>query len=354
MKELFPNQQNLSYHGAKGARMDGTFYAYQVVREGEEFPGRIVKLPFSALPPGDILIKVDFSSLNYKDALSATGNPGVTRKYPHIPGIDAAGTVAESAAVPFKPGDAVLVTGYDLGMDTDGGYAEYCRVPADWVVPLPKGLDLRESMILGTAGFTAALGIWHMLHNGLAPEKGPVLVTGAAGGVGSVAVSILAKLGFQVTAASDPAQTDYLKEIGAAEVISWETLNTESPKAMLKEQWAGAYDTVGGKTLENVIKSVRYLGVIANCGMVGGGTISTSVFPFILRGIKLLGTDSVQCPMDLRLKVWEKLAGPWKPARLERLVKTITLDDLDGAIRIILAGKNTGRTLVVPKTKVNS
>ncbi len=331
--------------------MEGSFHAYQVVREGEGFKGRVVKLTCDALLPGDVLIKIDYSSLNYKDALSATGNPGVTRKYPHIPGIDAAGTVAESTAGPFKPGDAVLVTGYDLGMDTDGGYSEYCRVPAGWVVPLPKGLDLRESMILGTAGFTAALGIWHMLHDGLAPEKGPVLVTGAAGGVGSVAVSILAKLGFRVTAASDLAQTDYLKEIGAAEVISWETFNTESPKAMLKEQWAGAYDTVGGRTLENVIKSMRYLGVIANCGMVGGSAISTSVFPFILRGVKLLGTDSVQCPMDLRLKVWEKLAGPWKPARLERLVKTTTLDDLEGAIRTILAGKSTGRTLVIPKTK---
>ncbi|MHB9098716.1 MAG: YhdH/YhfP family quinone oxidoreductase [Syntrophales bacterium] len=331
--------------------MDGLFYAYQVVREGEGFRGEIVKLPLSALPPGDVLIKVDYSSLNYKDALSATGNPGVTRKYPHIPGIDAAGTIAESAAGAFKPGEKVLVTGYDLGMETDGGYAEYCRVPACWVVPLPAGLDLRESMILGTAGFTAALGIWHMLQNGLSPEKGPVLVTGAAGGVGSVAVSILAKLGFQVTAGSDLAQMAYLKEIGAAEVISRETFNTESPKAMLKEQWAGAYDTVGGRTLENVIKSIRYLGVIANCGMVGGGAISTSVFPFILRGIKLLGTDSVQCPMDLRLKVWEKLAGPWKPARLERLVKAITLDELDEAIQVILKGKSTGRTLVVPKTK---
>jgi acrylyl-CoA reductase (NADPH) len=326
--------------------MDGSFYAYQVVREGEGFQGRVVSLPISALPPGDVLIKVDYSSLNYKDALSATGNPGVTRRYPHIPGIDASGTVAECTAGPFKVGDPVLVTGYDLGMDTDGGYAGYCRVPAGWVVPLPEGLTLWEAMILGTAGFTAALGIRHMLHEGLAPEKGPVLVTGAAGGVGSVAVSILAKLGFQVTAASDPAQTDYLKGIGAAEVISWETLNTESPKAMLKEQWAGAYDTVGGKTLENVIKSMRYLGVIANCGMVGGGAISTTVFPFILRGVKLLGTDSVQCPMDVRLKVWEKLAGEWKPASLERLVRTIALDDLGNEIQAILQGKISGRTLV--------
>jgi acrylyl-CoA reductase (NADPH) len=326
--------------------MDGSFYAYQVVREGEGFQGRVVSLPIGVLPPGDVLIKVNYSSLNYKDALSATGNPGVTRRYPHIPGIDAAGTVAECTAGPFKVGDPVLVTGYDLGMDTDGGYAGYCRVPAGWVVPLPEGLTLREAMILGTAGFTAALGIRHMLHEGLAPEKGPVLVTGAAGGVGSVAVSILAKLGFQVTAASDPAQTDYLKGIGAAEVISWETLNTESPKAMLKEQWAGAYDTVGGKTLENVIKSMRYLGVIANCGMVGGGAISTTVFPFILRGVKLLGTDSVQCPMDVRLKVWEKLAGEWKPASLERLLRTIALDDLGNEIQAILQGKISGRTLV--------
>lgn len=331
--------------------MDGSFHAYQVNREGEGFRGRVVKLPFTSLPPGDLLIKVAYSSLNYKDALSATGNPGVTRKYPHIPGIDAAGIVAESTAKSFRPGDPVLVTGYDLGMDTDGGYAEYCRVPAEWAVSLPGGLDLRESMILGTAGFTAALGIRHMLHDGLSPEKGPVLVTGAAGGVGSVAVSILSKLGFQVTAAGDPAQADYLRQIGAADVIDRETLNTESPKAMLKEQWAGAYDTVGGKTLENVIKSVRYLGVIANCGMVGGGAISTSVFPFILRGVKLLGTDSVQCPMDVRLDVWRNLAGPWKPADLERLVRTIILDDLDDAIGMILKGQITGRTLVAPQTK---
>jgi acrylyl-CoA reductase (NADPH) len=229
--------------------MDGTFRAYQVVREGDSYQGRIVKLPIDALPAVEVLIRMAYSSLNYKDALSATGNPGVTRKFPHIPGIDAAGTVAGCTAGPFKPGDPVIVTGYDLGMDTDGGYAEYCRVPAGWVVPLPDGLSLREAMILGTAGFTAALGIRHMLLNDLTPEKGPVLVTGAAGGVGSVAVSILAKLGFQVTAAGDPAQADYLRGIGAAEAIPWETLAAESPKAMLKEQWAGAYDTVGGKTL---------------------------------------------------------------------------------------------------------
>jgi alcohol dehydrogenase len=332
---------------------DRTFRAYQVVREGDLHAGRIVTLPLSALPAGDVLIRVSFSSLNFKDALSATGNPGVTRKYPHIPGIDAAGTVSACTAGPFKPGDEVIVTGYDLGMDTDGGYAEYCRVPAGWVVPRPAGLSLREAMILGTAGFTAALGIRHMLHNGLAPEAGPVLVTGAAGGVGSVAVSILAKLGFKVTASCEPVQEAYVRQIGASEVIPRESLAADSPKAMLKEQWAGAYDTVGGKTLENVIKAMRYLGVIANCGMVGGGTLSTTVFPFILRGVKLLGTDSVQCPMDLRLTLWEKLAGPWKPAHLERLVRTITLDDLGQNIQAILQGRVSGRTLVVPETNVS-
>lgn len=332
--------------------MEKTFWAYQVVKEEKGYRGGIVNLPLERLPDGEVLIRVSCSSLNYKDALSTIGNPGVTRKYPHIPGIDVAGTVEEASAGPFKPGDEVLVTGYDLGMDTDGGYAEYCRVPAGWVVPLPAGLTLRETMILGTAGFTAALGIRHMLHNGLAPAKGPVLVTGAAGGVGSVAVSILAKLGFRVTAAGDPAQADYLREIGAAEVIDRETLNADSPRPMLAEQWAGAYDTVGGKTLENVIKSMRYLGVIANCGMVGGGALATSVFPFILRGVSLLGTDSVQCPMDIRLDVWNRLAGPWKPPRIERLVRTISLDDLPDTIQAMLQGKVTGRTLVVPQTRM--
>jgi acrylyl-CoA reductase (NADPH) len=332
--------------------MDRSYWAYQVIREGEGFQGKIVNLSLGGLPSGDVLIKVAFSSLNYKDALSTIGNPGVTRKYPHIPGVDVAGTVEACTAGSFRPGDKVLVTGYDLGMDTDGGYAEYCRVPASWVVPLPAGLTAREAMILGTAGFTAALGIRHMLHNGLTPEKGPVLVTGASGGVGSVAVSILAKLGFRVTAAGDPAQTDYLKEIGAAEVIDRESLNTDSPRAMLGEQWAGAYDTVGGKTLENLIKSMRYMGVIANCGMVGGGVLSTTVFPFILRGVSLLGTDSVLCPMDIRLEVWNKLAGEWKPPRIERLVRMITLDDLGEAIQAILQGKISGRTLVVPETRL--
>lgn len=334
------------------AEMNGDFQAWQVVRDGDGFRGGIVTLPVAALPPGDLLIRVAFSSLNYKDALSATGNPGVTRRYPHIPGIDAAGTVVAATAGPFGPGDAVLVTGYDFGMDTDGGFAQLCRVPAAWAVPLPAGLTLREAMILGTAGFTAALGIRHLLHDGLSPEAGPVLVTGAAGGVGSVAVAILAKLGFAVTAASLPENEAYLREIGAAAVIDRQSLAVESPKAMLKEQWAGAFDTVGGRTLENVVKAMRYLGVVAACGMVGGGTFATSVFPFILRGVKLLGVDSVQCPMAMRREIWGRLAGDWKPPGLERLVRTITLDGLGEAVSAILRGKVTGRTLVVPETAV--
>jgi len=331
--------------------MKETFYGYQVIKEENGVTAKISRLPMEALPPNDVLIRVAYSSLNYKDALSATGNPAVTKKYPHIPGIDAAGTVVEAAAGPFKPGDEVIVTSYDLGMDTDGGYAEYCRVPAAWVVPLPKGLSLREAMIIGTAGLAAGLGIYQMLHNRLSPEKGPVLVTGAAGGAGSIAVSILATLGYKVTAASDLAQTDYLKGLGAAEVIAWESLNEDSPRPMLKEQWAGVFDTVGGKTLANVIKSMRREGVIGACGMVGGGDFSTSVYPFIMRGVKLLGTDTVQCPMDIRLKVWEKLSSEYKPANLERLATAITLDDLGEKIQAILKGKITGRTLVIPETK---
>lgn len=331
--------------------MEGSFFAYQVSREGDAHQGRIVALPLSPVGRDEILIEVKYSSLNYKDALSATGNPGVTRRYPHVPGIDAAGVVVESGTDRFSSGDEVIVTGYDLGMDTDGGFAQYCRCPAAWAVPLPKGLTLREAMILGTAGFTAGLGIRHMLHEGLDPQGGPVLVTGAAGGVGSLAVSILAKLGFEVVAAAAPERRDFLREIGAAAVIDRDDLNVDSPKALLKERWAGAFDTVGGRTLENVLKSVSYLGVIACCGMVGGGALSTTVFPFILRGIKLLGTDSVQCPRETRLRVWEDLAGPWKPSCLERIVRTIYLDELAENIQAILQGRLAGRTIVVPKTK---
>ncbi len=331
--------------------MDREFYAYRVFKEGDGFAGRITRLAAADLPQGEVLIRVTHSSLNYKDALSATGNPGVTRKFPHTPGIDAAGVVEESASPSFKPGDAVLVTGYDLGMDTDGGFAQYCRVPASWVVPLPAGLSAEESMMLGTAGFTAGLGVWHLVESGIKPEKGPVLVTGASGGVGSIAVSILARLGYYVVASSIPEDADYLKNLGARECINRQDLQAESPKAMLPERWAAVYDTVGGRTLENAIKGTKYMGSVACCGMVGGGALSLTVFPFILRGVRLLGVDSVQCPMDPRLPVWKKLAGEWKPARLKEMSSTITLDGLGEKIGMILNGAVRGRTVVLPETK---
>jgi putative YhdH/YhfP family quinone oxidoreductase len=326
------------------------FLAYRVKKVDEKFVGKVEQINANDLPQGDVLIKVAYSSLNYKDGLSAVGNPGVTRKFPHIPGIDAAGVVAESTSPKFKPGDEVIVTGYDLGMNTDGGFAQYCRVPVGWVVPLPKGLSLKESMIFGTAGFTAGLCVHQLIHNGLSPDKGPVLVTGATGGVGSIAVAILAKLGFHVTASTGKSeQHEFLKQIGAKEIISREDAQVETSKPLLKEQWAGVVEAVGGKTMEHVIRTTKYMGSIASCGLVGGPDFVTNVFPFILRGVNLLGVDSVQCPMNLRLAIWEKLSSQWKPDNLEILVSTITLDGLDAAIKQILQGKIKGRTLVEPR-----
>jgi len=331
--------------------MGKMFIGYVVKKDGDEFKGSVERLPLSYLPQGDVLVRVSYSSLNYKDALSAKGNPGVTRKFPHIPGIDAAGVVEESSVPDFSPGDEVVVTGYDLGMNTDGGFAGYVRVPAAWVVPLPKGLTLRESMILGTAGFTAALSVHHLIRGGVTPDRGPVLVTGATGGVGSIAVSILAKLGYSVTASSGKRdQYDLLRSLGAKDVIPRETLDTDSPKAFLKPEWAGAVDTVGGKTLEYILKSTMYMGSVSSCGLVGGSSFCTTVFPFIIRGITLYGVDSVECPMDLRLEIWNRLSGEWKPSTLNLLASEIGLDDLSSAIEDILKGKIKGRTLVVPRS----
>ncbi|MEA3222680.1 MAG: YhdH/YhfP family quinone oxidoreductase [Thermodesulfobacteriota bacterium] len=334
--------------------METTFSAYQVKKIDDKFIGKVERLKISDLPQGDVLIKVTCSSFNYKDGLSATGNPGVTRKYPHIPGIDAAGVVVESASSGFKPGDEILITGYDLGMDTDGGFAQYCRVPSDWVVPLPKGLSLKEAMLFGTAGFTAALCVNHLIHNRVTPENGPVLVTGASGGVGSVAVSILAKLGYDVTASSGKKdQYEFLKKIGAGEVISRQDVQEDSNRPFLKPQWAGVVETVGGKTMEYVLRTTKYMGSVASCGLVGGANFATTVFPFIIRGVSLLGVDSVQCPMGLRLKIWNKLSCSWKPDTLDLLSSTIDLDGIDAAVKDILNGKIKGRTLVEPKSQLD-
>lgn len=314
----------------------------------KQFVRTIGEKHIADLPGGEVLIKVQYSSLNYKDALSASGNKGVTRNYPHTPGIDAAGIVVESRASIFQPGEQVLVTGFDLGMNTSGGYEEYIRVPAAWVVALPAGLTLRETMICGTAGFTAALACNKLIASGVTPYHGPVLVTGATGGVGSIAVAILAKSGYEVVAATTKmSETPYLQKIGAKEVISATESDDQSGRPLLKPRWAGVVDTVGGNILSTAIKTTRYCGTVTCCGNVTSGELHTSIYPFILNGISLLGVDSVNCPASLRLHIWNKLASDWKLDHLESITTELPgLEALDDRIDLILAGKHRGRDIV--------
>lgn len=325
-----------------------TYKAYLVTKDNENrASASIIDRPFDALPPGEVVIKVAYSSLNYKDALSATGNPGVTKNYPHVPGIDAAGIVVASDSGQFKTGDKVLVTGYDLGANTDGGYAEFIRVPADWVVPLPDSLTLKESMIYGTAGFTAAICVAQLQRNGVLPEQGQVVVSGASGGVGCLAVAILAKQGYQVVASTGKADAhDFLKELGAAKIIGREELNDQSGRPMLKSIWAGGVDTVGGNTLATIVKATEVQGSVAACGVVAGPKLDLTVFPFILRGVNLLGADSALWQMEPRRELWRKLATDWKIDKLESISQTIGLGDLDEHVAKILKGQIRGRTVV--------
>ncbi len=324
------------------------FKALRVERAGEkEFSRRIVNRNSNELAPGDLLVRVRYSSLNYKDALSATGHPGVTRDFPHTPGIDAAGEVVEDASGKFRPGDKVLVTGYDLGMETDGGWGQYIRIPAAWAIPLPKGLTLREAMALGTAGLTAGLSVLKLQLAGVKPGDGDILVTGATGGVGSIAVAILSRAGYRAVAATGKATDEtYLRDLGASEVIGREAVVKGAERPMLKERWAGAVDVVGGEMLAATLKSTRYGGSVAACGLVGSVDLNMNVYPFILRAVSLIGIDSVQCPMEPRLAVWQKLAGEWKPERLEETVTEVTLEGLEAKIAAILQGGVRGRTLV--------
>lgn len=316
-------------------------------RETGDYAVTVTTKSLDDLPAGDVLIRVRYSSLNYKDALSASGNKGVTRQYPHTPGIDAAGVVEASTSDDWQPGDEVLVTGFDLGMNTSGGFAQYIRVPASWIVKRPASLTLRESMIYGTAGFTAALSVAALLKNGVTPDHGPVLVTGATGGVGSVAVGILHRLGYSVTAVSGKAAAhDFLTQLGATDIISRSQMDDTSGKALLKPRFAGAVDTVGGNVLATVIKSTQYGGTITCCGNVNSIDLPLTVFPFILRGVQLAGIDSVQFPIEQRAAIWQHLADDWKPAALESLTHEIGLSDLPDAIQTILNGQMQGRALV--------
>ena len=328
--------------------MSDSFKAYEVSEGGDgKFSGAIVSRTVDQLPAGDVLIEVQYSCLNYKDALSNIGNRGVTRNYPHTPGIDAAGVVRKSDSDRFSSGQQVIATGYDLGMNTAGTFAEMIRVPADWVLPLPEGLSARESMIIGTAGFTAAQCVEKLMHNGLETSDGPVLVTGASGGVGIMAVALLAKLGFAVTASTGKeASHELLKALGAAEIIDRNALSEANPRPMLKQQWAGAVDVVGGVTLSNVVKSLRYGGSVACCGLVESPEFPATVFPFILRAANLLGIDSAEAPPEKKIALWKRLASDWKPARLENIATEISLDQLSESLDTVLRGQALGRFLL--------
>lgn len=327
---------------------DLEFKAFFIEEDGDEFKRSIITKRLSDLPQGDITINVKYSSLNYKDALSSIGNRGVTRNYPHTPGIDAAGIVCESNDSDIKEGDKVLVTGYDLGMNTDGGYEEYIRVPKEWVIKLPENLTLKESMIYGTGGFTAALSVYKLMKFGkVKPEDGEVLVTGATGGVGSTAIKILSKLGYDVIGATGKeAERDMIVNMGAKDIIDRHEFEDKKGKAMLKGKWAGIIDTTGGNMVSSAIKSVKYDGAVTTCGNVAGDKFESSVYPFILRGVSLFGIDSVNVDRELRNIIWSLLSNDWKSDTLHDDINEVGLDGLDEQIDKMLAGKHKGRTIV--------
>ncbi|MEK5442986.1 NADPH:quinone oxidoreductase family protein [Fredinandcohnia sp. FSL W7-1320] len=327
--------------------MNDTFKAFIVDKTEALFTKGIQEITLDKLPEGDVIIRVKYSSINFKDGLASIPNGRIVRSYPFIPGIDLSGIVVSSESEKFKVGDSVLVTSYDLGMTHFGGFSEYARVPAEWVVPLPRGLTLKESMIFGTAGFTAALSIQRLLESGLTQKDGPVLVTGATGGVGSIAVAILAKLNFHVVASTGKeSEHDFLRMLGASEIISREDVTPNEVRPLDKERWAGAIDPVGGNTLASILSHLKYGRSVAVSGLTGGNQVNTTVFPFILRGVNILGIDSVLCPMDTRVKIWEKIASDWKPESLLEIVQEVSLEGLEGELDKILKGKLRGRTVV--------
>ncbi len=328
--------------------MSATRFRALIVEEVAEnqFTRSLRERTISDLPEGDVLIAVAYSSLNYKDALSATGHKGVTHHYPHTPGIDAAGTVAESRDPRFAPGDEVIVTGHDLGMDTDGGFGQYIRVPGDWIVRRPEDLTLQESMVLGTAGFTAGLAV-HRLTADVAPDQGEILVNGATGGVGCLSVALLSRLGYKVVAATGKANAAaFLAPLGGPALLSREEAVAGARRPILRPRWAGVIDTVGGEPLVAAVKATQTHGLVVACGNAAGNDILLNVFPFILRGITLAGIDSATCVKPLRQKIWQKLATDWKLPTLDHLHHVIGLDGLEEAIATILRGAMEGRAVV--------
>ncbi len=328
--------------------MSASFRAFVVNKTGDSFTSGLKELTAADLPAGEVLIKVAYSSVNYKDGLASIPEGKIVRSYPFVPGVDLSGVVVESGDPRFKPGDEVLATSYEIGVSHYGGYSEYARVKADWVVPLPAGLTFKEAMALGTAGFTAALAVHQLEKNGLKPQNGPVLVTGASGGLGSIAISILSSLGYTVSASTGKSsEHDYLQKLGASDLLDRQETSAESNRPLEKERWAGSVDSVGGSTLAYLIRTTRYAGSIASCGNTGGPNFSTTVFPFILRGINLLGIESVNCPMELRRELWQHLASDYKPRHLlDTIAHEVSLEDLPQALANVLKGGTRGRTIV--------
>ncbi len=328
--------------------MTAAFRAYVLEKQDEEVHGSIQELTMEQLPEGSVTIAVHYSDVNYKDGLASLTNGKVVQQYPFVPGVDLAGEVVESQDDRYQPGDLVLCTGYKLGVSHYGGYSEYARVPGDWLVPLPTGLEPKEAMMLGTAGFTAAMSVDALIHAGVEPTSGPVLVTGATGGVGSVAISILSKLGYEVYASSGKVeQAQWLQELGATHIISRQESEQPIKGALGKATWAGIIDATGGAALGERLKSVAYRGAVAVSGNTAGAKFESSVFPFILRGVQLIGIDSVYCPAELRSKLWKHLATDWKPDTVLRQgITEYSLNDVPKALQTVLNGQAVGRQII--------
>ncbi|MBM3828417.1 MAG: oxidoreductase [Actinobacteria bacterium] len=327
----------------------GRFPAFMFTNDPEQPRREVVEIDLDVLSPDGVLIEVEWSSVNYKDGLATSPSGKVARISPLIPGVDLAGTVVDPGGSRFLVGQKVIAHAYDIGTAHHGGYARYARVPSDWVLDLPDGLTTRDAMVIGTGGFTSAESVMALLDRGLRPADGPVLVTGATGGVGSMAVSMLSALGFEVVASSGKREAEpYLMSLGATRVIDRSDLSTEDPKPLGAMTFAGAVDCVGGVTLANVLKRLRYGGSVAASGLTGGAGLTTTVMPFILRGVALLGIDSVQLPMPQRVEVWRRLADDLRPAGIDRIGQEIDLNDLDPVLTSILRGEVTGRYVVRP------
>ena len=324
-----------------------SFKAYRLREADRKVTAAFEEMTLDALDAGDVVIRVAYSSVNYKDALAATGAGRIIRRFPCVGGIDLAGTVVESADPRFAKGDAVIATSYDIGVAHDGGYAEYARIPAAWVVPMPKGLTLHDAMALGTAGFTAGLAVERMEHDGLAPANGPVVVSGATGGVGSIAVDILSRRGYHVVALTGKeSETDYLRHLGAKEVMLRSGLDLAKIKPLDKATWAGAVDNLGGEVLAWMASTMQVGGTIASVGLAASMNLNTTVAPFILRGASLLGIDSVNCPMPQRRRVWERLATDLRPAHLAAFTRTVPFGELPTVFEAFLQAKAKGRVVV--------